>query len=86
MLVYRVVFLGTNYNIITFKFYFCLFIYYYYLFFVCVRNILHILKHMWLDRPVRSKVGARDQGANTRRNSSFDESIFSKKMSFACVR
>ena len=30
-----------------------------------VINILHILKHMWLNCFVRSKVGTRDQGADT---------------------
>ena len=71
-----VVILDANCNMITLAFNLCL---------PFVRNILHILKHMWLNCFVRSKVGTRDQGANTWRNSSVIESIFSKKMNFACL-
>ncbi|XP_050274526.1 sugar transporter ERD6-like 5 isoform X10 [Quercus robur] len=51
-----VVILDANCNMITLAFNLCL---------PFVRNILHILKHMWLNCFVRSKVGTRDQGANT---------------------
>uniref|UniRef100_A0A7N2L4J9 Major facilitator superfamily (MFS) profile domain-containing protein n=1 Tax=Quercus lobata TaxID=97700 RepID=A0A7N2L4J9_QUELO len=51
-----VVILDTNCNMITLAFNLCL---------PFVRNILHILKHMWLNCFVRSKVGTRDQGVNT---------------------
>ena len=50
------VILDANYNMITLVFNLCL---------PFFRIILHILKHMWLDCFVRSKVGTRDQGANT---------------------
>ena len=51
-----VVILDANCNMITSAFNLCL---------PFVRNILHILKLMWLNYFVRSKVGTRDQGANT---------------------
>jgi len=35
---------------------------------------------MWPDRPVCGKAGTRDQGANTRRNTSINESIFSEEI------
>ena len=70
------VILDANYNMITLVFNLCL---------PFSRNILHILKHMWLDCFVRSKVCTRDQGVNTWRNSSIIESIFSRKMNFACL-
>lgn len=45
------------------------------------RNFLHVLYHMWFDCVVRSKTRTRDQGTNTRRNSSFYEFIhFCKEM------
>ena len=50
------VILDANYNMITLVFNLCL---------PFSRNILHILKHMWLDCFVRCKVCTRDQGANT---------------------
>ncbi|KAB5529351.1 hypothetical protein DKX38_019432 [Salix brachista] len=51
-------------------------------FFLRATNILHILMRLWPDRPVRGKAGAGDQGENTRRNTSNNESIFTEKINY----